>query len=148
MRRKERHRMSRGVRNKALRDSLKLALTESHYFARAPHAIEIEQQKLVEWAWWPFLVVINTNDGPEIYVHTFRRPEAAASIVRIKTLPNHRTKKSRSAFSPIEPCNPKIHQPTSQLRAVASPPRISLLGSRFIIRPVLLLDSLPNVQIC
>jgi len=38
------------------------ALTEFHLFARMPHAIAKEQQNLVEWATWPLLIAIITND--------------------------------------------------------------------------------------
>jgi hypothetical protein len=47
--------------------------------------------------------------------------------------------------SPTQPRNSKIHQPTRQLRAIASSPRISLLHSRFLVRPELLSDRFPNV---
>jgi hypothetical protein len=48
----------------------------------------------------------------------------------------------------IEPSNSKVHEPACKLRTVACPPSISLFCRGFLIRPELIPDRFPDVEIC
>jgi hypothetical protein len=91
-------------------------------------------------------LVMFVETGPRACIHTIIGMCKLHSVTRAYSI-TIREHESRLLVSAIEPSNSEIHEPARELGTVACPSSIPLFCRGFLVRPKLIPDRFPDVEI-